>query len=207
MLYITFSLFKHEYNEHEHALFVFVRFIYKYKQAYVNVYAFLPNSRNFTVDQAGAVYVKLAECFFKIANTKQLMLLPMQVIAIRKRTPHVSIFSIKFHPRHSLKGCLSSYHRVLCKMHNLSGAITRFFMEIGRLGMSARYCKEQNLEKAMVYYDKAVDLYQGEEVNSYANQCRLKNAQYAAELEQYQKAIEIYENIAKQALNNNLLKR
>lgn len=46
------------------------------------------------------------------------------------------------------------------------------------------YEQEQNLEKAMVYYDKAVDLYQGEEVNSSANQCRLKIAQYAAELEQ-----------------------
>ncbi|XP_076889502.1 alpha-soluble NSF attachment protein-like isoform X1 [Bidens hawaiensis] len=106
------------------------------------------------------------------------------------------------------------------KKTNSSECISRLeqsldlFMEIGRLGMSARYCKEiaelyeqeQNLEKAMVYFDKAADLYQGEEVNSHANQCRLKIAQYAAELEQYQKAIEIYEDIARHALNNNLLK-
>lgn len=36
----------------------------------------------------------------------------------------------------------------------------------------------------MVYYDKAADLYQGEDANSSANTCRLKIAQYAAELEQ-----------------------
>lgn len=58
----------------------------------------------------------------------------------------------------------------------------------------------------MVYYDKAADLYLGEEVSSSANQCRLKIAQFAAEVQQYQKAIEIYEDIAKHALNNNLLK-
>ncbi|XP_076901844.1 alpha-soluble NSF attachment protein-like [Bidens hawaiensis] len=87
-------------------------------------------------------------------------------------------------------------------------------MEIGRLSMSAKFCKEiaelyeqeQNLEKAMVYYDKAADLYQGEESISNANQCRLKIAEHVAEMRQYQKAIEIFEDIAKQALSNNLLK-
>lgn len=46
------------------------------------------------------------------------------------------------------------------------------------------YEQEQNMEKSMVYYDKAADLYQGEEVSSSANQCRLKIAQFAAELQQ-----------------------
>ncbi|KAJ0915005.1 putative NSF attachment protein [Helianthus annuus] len=140
-------------------------------------------------DQAGAVYVKLAECFLKLDS------------------------------KHEAANAFADAGHCY-KKTNTTECITRLeqsldlFMEIGRLGMSARYCKEiaelyeqeQNLEKAMVYYDKAVDLYQGEEVNSSANQCRLKIAQYAAELEQYQKAIEIYEDIAKQALNNNLLK-
>ncbi|KAF5801930.1 putative NSF attachment protein [Helianthus annuus] len=140
-------------------------------------------------DQAGAVYVKLAECFLKLDS------------------------------KHEAANAFADAGHCY-KKTNPTECITRLeqsldlFMEIGRLGMSARYCKEiaelyeqeQNLEKAMVYYDKAVDLYQGEEVNSSANQCRLKIAQYAAELEQYQKAIEIYEDIAKQALNNNLLK-
>ncbi|KAK9076202.1 hypothetical protein SSX86_004535 [Deinandra increscens subsp. villosa] len=140
-------------------------------------------------DQAGAVYVKLAECFLKLDSKHEA----------------ANAYADAGH-------CYKKTNSAECTTR-LEQALD-LFMEIGRLGMSARYCKEiaelyeqeQNLEKAMVYYDKAADLYQGEEVNSSANQCRLKIAQYAAELEQYQKAIEIYEDIAKQALNNNLLK-
>ncbi|KAD5317182.1 hypothetical protein R6Q59_032514 [Mikania micrantha] len=140
-------------------------------------------------DQAGAVYVKLAECFLKLDSKHEAASAYADAGHCYKKT--------------SSTECISHLEKAL-----------DLFMEIGRLGMSARYCKEiaelyeqeQNLEKAMVYYDKAVDLYQGEEVNSSANQCRLKIAQYAAELEQYQKAIEIYEDIARQTLNNNLLK-
>ncbi|CAI9091811.1 OLC1v1026929C3 [Oldenlandia corymbosa var. corymbosa] len=88
------------------------------------------------------------------------------------------------------------------------------FMDIGRLNMSARYYKEiaelyeqdQDLEKAIVYYEKAADLFQSEDVNTTANQCRQKIAQFASQLEQYPKAIEIYEDIARQSLNNALLK-
>lgn len=80
--------------------------------------------------------------------------------------------------------------------------------------MSARYYKEiaelceqeQNLEQAMHYYDKAADLFQSEDVSSSANQCKQKIAQFAAQLEHYQRAIDIYEDIARQSLNNNLLK-
>lgn len=36
----------------------------------------------------------------------------------------------------------------------------------------------------MEFYEKAADLYSGEEANSTGNQCRLKVAEYAAELEQ-----------------------
>lgn len=37
----------------------------------------------------------------------------------------------------------------------------------------------------MEYYDKAADLYSGENVDSTSNQCKLKVAQYAAQMEQY----------------------
>ncbi|GKE52338.1 alpha-soluble NSF attachment protein, partial [Tanacetum coccineum] len=59
------------------------------------------------------------------------------------------------------------------------GVMGRWEVEIAEL-----YEQTQNLDQAMVYFDKAADLYQGEEVSSSANQCRLKIAQYAAELEQ-----------------------
>ncbi|CAA2945347.1 alpha-soluble NSF attachment [Olea europaea subsp. europaea] len=88
------------------------------------------------------------------------------------------------------------------------------FLDIGRLSMSARYYKEiaelyeqdQNLGQAINYYERAADLFQSEDVTTSANQCKQKIAQFAAQLEQYPKAIEIYEEIARQSLNSNLLK-
>ena len=47
------------------------------------------------------------------------------------------------------------------------------------------YEKEEDYSKAMEYYDKAADLYSGENVDSTSNQCKLKVAQYAAQMEQY----------------------
>ncbi len=46
------------------------------------------------------------------------------------------------------------------------------------------YEKEENVEKAMEYYDKAAELYSGEGTDSTANQCKIKVAQFAAQLEQ-----------------------
>ncbi|KAI3783507.1 hypothetical protein L1987_42591 [Smallanthus sonchifolius] len=140
-------------------------------------------------DQAGAVYVKLAECYMKLDSKHEAGNAYADAGHCYKKT--------------NATECISRLEQAL-----------DLFLEIGRLSMSAKYCKEiaeiyeqeRNLEKAMVYYDKAADLYQGEEAGSSANQCRLKIAEYAAEMAQYQKAIEIYEDIAKQALSNNLLK-
>lgn len=47
------------------------------------------------------------------------------------------------------------------------------------------YEKEEDYGKAMEYYDKAAELYSGENVESTSNQCKLKVAQYAAQTEQY----------------------
>ncbi len=47
------------------------------------------------------------------------------------------------------------------------------------------YEKEENVEKAMEYYDKAAELYSGEGTDSTANQCKIKVAQFAAQLEQW----------------------
>ncbi|XP_058110512.1 alpha-soluble NSF attachment protein-like [Magnolia sinica] len=88
------------------------------------------------------------------------------------------------------------------------------FLEIGRLNMAARYCKEigelyeteQDFERSMDYFERAADLFQSEEVTTSANQCKQKVAQFAAQLEQYPKAVEIFEAIAKHSMNNNLLK-
>uniref|UniRef100_A0A8C6SFS0 N-ethylmaleimide-sensitive factor attachment protein, alpha b n=1 Tax=Neogobius melanostomus TaxID=47308 RepID=A0A8C6SFS0_9GOBI len=52
-----------------------------------------------------------------------------------------------------------------------------------------------DIDKAVAHYEQAADYYKGEESTSSANKCLLKVATYAAQLEQYPKAIEIYEQI------------
>ncbi|CAD5118496.1 DgyrCDS7193 [Dimorphilus gyrociliatus] len=61
-----------------------------------------------------------------------------------------------------------------------------------------------DIEKAITHYEQAADYYKGEESNSSANKCLLKVAQYAAQMEQYEKAIDIYETIGKKSLNTKL---
>lgn len=46
------------------------------------------------------------------------------------------------------------------------------------------YEAEHNFEQAIVYYERAADLFQSEEVTTSANQCRQKIAQFAAQLEE-----------------------
>lgn len=140
-------------------------------------------------DQAGAVYVKLASCHLKLDSKHEAANAYADAAHCYKKT--------------NIKESISCLEQSV-----------NLFLEIGRLNMSARYYKEiaelyeqeQNLEQAIVYYERAADLFQSEDVNTSANQCRQKIAQFASQLEQYPKAIEIYEDIARQSLNNNLLK-
>ncbi|KAJ0047370.1 hypothetical protein NL108_006736, partial [Boleophthalmus pectinirostris] len=63
-----------------------------------------------------------------------------------------------------------------------------------------------DIDKAVAHYEQAADYYKGEESTSSANKCLLKVATYAAQLEQYPKAIEIYEQIGTYAMDSTLLK-
>ncbi|KAK3003174.1 hypothetical protein RJ639_018072 [Escallonia herrerae] len=140
-------------------------------------------------DQAGAVYVKLANCHVKLDSKHEAANAYADAAHCYKKT--------------NIRESISCLEQAV-----------NLFLEIGRLNMSARYYKEiaelceqeQNLEQAILYYDRAADLFQSEEVTTSANQCKQKIAQFSAQLEQYHRAIEIYEEIARQSLNNNLLK-
>ncbi|XP_014841132.1 PREDICTED: alpha-soluble NSF attachment protein isoform X1 [Poecilia mexicana] len=63
-----------------------------------------------------------------------------------------------------------------------------------------------DIDKAIAHFEQAADYYKGEESTSSANKCLLKVATYAAQLEQYQKAIEIYEQVGTHAMDSTLLK-
>ncbi|XP_073020349.1 alpha-soluble NSF attachment protein-like [Primulina eburnea] len=140
-------------------------------------------------DRAGAVYVKLANCYLKSDSKHEAANAYAEAAHCYKK--------------------INTKESVACLEQSVN-----LFLDIGRLNMSARYFKEiaelyeqeQNLEKAIDYYDKAADLFESEEATSSANQCKQKIAEFAARLEQYQKAIEIYEDITRQSLSNNLLK-
>ncbi|CAL5322774.1 hypothetical protein ACSBR2_007863 [Camellia fascicularis] len=140
-------------------------------------------------DQAGSAYVKLANCHLKLDSKHEAAGAYASAAHCYKKTNTKETIS-----------CLEQ--------------AVNMFKEIGRLNMAARYYKEiaesyeaeQNFEQAIFYYEKAADLFQSEDVTTTANQCRQKVAQFSAQLEQYQQAIEIYEDIARQSLNNNLLK-
>lgn len=89
------------------------------------------------------------------------------------------------------------------------------YTDMGRFTMAAKHHQSiaemyetdsLNLERAIQHYELAADYYRGEESNSSANKCILKVAQYAAQLESYEKAITIYQQVASSSLESSLLK-
>ncbi|CAI0449322.1 unnamed protein product [Linum tenue] len=140
-------------------------------------------------DKAGATYVKLANCHLKLDSKHEAAQAYVDAAHCYKKT--------------------STSEAISCLVQAVE-----MFCDIGRISMAARYNKEiaelyeseANIEKSIEFYEKAADFFQGEEVTTSANQCKQKVAQFAAQLEQYPKAIEIYEEIARHSLSNNLLK-
>jgi len=107
------------------------------------------------------------------------------------------------------------------KMDDVAGATTRLrracelYAELGRLSQAAKHLKEigellekeEDFEGAIAAYAQAADLYDGEESSSTtANNCKLKVATLSAKLERYERATEIFEDVARASLENNLLR-
>lgn len=89
------------------------------------------------------------------------------------------------------------------------------YTDMGRFSVAAKHhmmvaeiyeSEGGDISKAVEHYSKAADYYQCEESNTTANRCLLNVARYAAQLEQYERAIEIYESIGQSSLDNQLLK-
>uniref|UniRef100_A0AAY4B1G7 Alpha-soluble NSF attachment protein n=1 Tax=Denticeps clupeoides TaxID=299321 RepID=A0AAY4B1G7_9TELE len=96
----------------------------------------------------------------------------------------------------------------------LSRAI-EIYTDMGRFTIAAKHhvsiaeiyeSELLDIDKAVAHYEQAGDYYKGEESTSAANKCLLKVASYAAQLEQYQKAVQIYEQIGTYAMDHTLLK-
>ena len=89
------------------------------------------------------------------------------------------------------------------------------YTDMGRLNMAARQLREiaEAQEKAgfkreaVAFYEQAADLFLTENASSEANRCRLKVAECAAlDLEDYHRAASLFEDVARTAADNPLLK-
>ncbi|KAH7840991.1 hypothetical protein Vadar_024250 [Vaccinium darrowii] len=161
-------------------------------------------------DRAGSTYMELSNCHLKMKRKRGAATAFADAANCYKKT--------------NSKESISCFEQAV-----------NLFLEIGCLPTSARYYEdqgiyghenikddensvllvqeiaelyeaEQNFHQAIVYYERAADLFHCEEEKTSANHCRRKIAQFAAQLEDYQKSIEIYEDAARQSLSNNLRK-
>uniref|UniRef100_A0A0K8TSB0 Protein required for fusion of vesicles in vesicular transport alpha-snap n=1 Tax=Tabanus bromius TaxID=304241 RepID=A0A0K8TSB0_TABBR len=89
------------------------------------------------------------------------------------------------------------------------------YTDMGRFTLAAKHHQSiaemyegdpNGLPRAIQHYEQAADYFKGEESTSSANKCMLKVAQYSAQLEDYDKAIQIYEQVAASSLDSSLLK-
>uniref|UniRef100_A0AAQ5YKX4 N-ethylmaleimide-sensitive factor attachment protein, alpha b n=2 Tax=Amphiprion TaxID=80969 RepID=A0AAQ5YKX4_AMPOC len=102
-----------------------------------------------------------------------------------------------------------------CEAINCLNRAIEIYTDMGRFTIAAKHhitiaeiyeTELVDIDKAIAHYEQAADYYKGEESTSSANKCLLKVATYAAQLEQYQKAIEIYEQVGTHAMDSTLLK-
>ncbi|XP_028080019.1 alpha-soluble NSF attachment protein-like isoform X5 [Camellia sinensis] len=143
-------------------------------------------------DRAGSVYIKLANCHMKYLQLNSMY-----------EAGSACVDAANCYKKTSTTEAVACYNQAV-----------NIFLDNGRLHMAAKYCKEigelyeleKNYKQAIVYFERSAELFQGEEVTTSANQCKLKVAMFSAQLEQYQKAIENFEEIARHSLNINLLK-
>uniref|UniRef100_M4BIB8 Uncharacterized protein n=2 Tax=Peronosporaceae TaxID=4777 RepID=M4BIB8_HYAAE len=89
---------------------------------------------------------------------------------------------------------------MLCDAGRFSNA-AKLQKQVGEL-----YEQQGHKEEALEAYRQAADYFAGENQSSSANNMLLKVAQFSAELEKFDAALEIYESIAKSSMESNLLK-
>jgi len=140
-------------------------------------------------DQAAEAYVKTAECYLKLQSKHEAASSYINAANCYKKSNVTESM-----------GCLKT--------------AIELYTDEGRFSIAAKHQKElaelyessSDLENAIASYQLAADYYEGENSSSSANQCLLKVALFSAQLERFDKAIELYEQIASASVDNNLLK-
>lgn len=89
------------------------------------------------------------------------------------------------------------------------------YLDMGRFTVAAKHhqtiaemyeIEPLDYDKIIQHFEQASDYFRGEESISCANRCLLKVAAYSAEMENYQKAIVIYEQVASSVMESTLLR-
>jgi len=140
-------------------------------------------------EEAGKAFIKVAECHLKLDSKHE---------AATSYGSAASCFK-----KNSTAECVDC----------LKKAVELFTGE-GRFAIAAKnqkeiaevYEAELDFEQAIEAYQTAAEYFEGENSTSQANTCLLKVAQFSAQLENFHKAIELYEQVAKASLENTLLK-
>lgn len=140
-------------------------------------------------DKAGSAFIKAAECNLKAQSKHE------------AATNYVN--AANCFKKDSPTEAVNCYKQAI-----------ELYTDEGRFSIAAKHEKElaemyeaeMDYEHALEAYQTAADYYEGENSTSAANSCLVKVAMYAAQLEKYDKAIEVYEDIARKSLDNNLLK-
>jgi len=140
-------------------------------------------------DQSGDAFVKAAECFLRVPSKHEAATNYLQAASMFKKN--------------SMADAVNAYKTGI-----------ELYTDEGRFSIAAKHQKELaelyeselGHEHAIEAYKTAADWYEGENSSSAANTCLLKVAQYAAQLEKYDQAIEVYEEVARKSLDNNLTK-
>lgn len=139
--------------------------------------------------EAGGAYAKCAETQIKMKETSRAaQFYQTAAEAFRKVSPTEAV------------GYFQSAIAMLCDAGRFSTA-AKLQKEIGAI-----YEEEENYEEAIMSYRQAADYFSGENQTSSANNMLLKVAQFSAQLEHYEEAMGIYEEVAKTCMDSNLLK-
>jgi alpha-soluble NSF attachment protein len=139
-------------------------------------------------ERAGASYIRAAECVVKESKHEAASNYVQASICLKKINNKDAINALRI--------------------------AVEYFLDEGRFSIAAKHQKEvaemyeneADYENCLKSFQLAADYYDGEGSTTSSNQCLLKVAQYSAQLEKYDRAIEIYEKVAKASLESNLLK-
>ncbi|TMW60517.1 hypothetical protein Poli38472_000559 [Pythium oligandrum] len=139
--------------------------------------------------EAADAYVKCAECQMKLKESSRAAQFYQNAAdALSKVNPTDAVEYFK------------TAIAMLCDAGRFSNA-AKLQKQIAEI-----YEGQDNKEEALENYRQAADYFSGENQQSSANNMLLKVAQFSAQLERFDAAMEIYESIAKSSMESNLLK-